>query len=106
MYLSPTGTENAKKLPIDQDAWMLLQFEDHELIRIHLDPGTSIENHINDWRIVFYLLQGEGDLTVEGDCKHLEAHQSIAVQAGKERFWTNTGRDELQLLAIKTRINT
>ncbi len=90
MYLNPTGIENAKKLSISQDAWMLLQFE----------------NHINDWRIVFYLIQGEGDLTVEGETLHLKAHQAIAVEAGKERFWSNTGKDVLQLLAIKTRMNS
>lgn len=54
MYLKPRGTENAKKLPINQDAWML---------------------------------------------------QSIAVEAGKKRFWSNTGKLELQLLAIKTKMN-
>ncbi|MDX2431823.1 MAG: cupin domain-containing protein [Bacteroides sp.] len=105
MYLKPRGTENAKKLPIKQDAWMLLQFENHELIRIHLKPGSSMENHINDWRIVFYLLQGEGDLNVEGKTFHLATHQSIAVEAGKKRFWSNTGKLELQLLAIKTKMN-
>ena len=104
MYLKTTGTENAKKLLLDQDAWMLFQFENHEMIRIHLDPGTSIDNHINEWRIVFYLLQGEGDLTVEGETHHMEAQQSIAVEAGKERFWSNTGNDDLQLLVVKTRM--
>lgn len=105
MYLKPTGTENARKLPIVQDAWMLMQFENHELIRIHLDAGTSIENHTNDWRIVFYLLKGEGYLTVEGETQHLLPHQTIAVEAGKARFWSNKGNEELQLLAIKTRMN-
>lgn len=103
MYQNPTGIENAIKLPIDQDAWMLLRFDNHELIRIHLSPGASIENHINDWRVIFYLLQGEGELNVEGRVHHLLAHQSIAVEAGRKRFWHNTGKDELQLLAIKTK---
>lgn len=105
MYLNPTGTDNARKLPIDQDAWMLFQFENHEVVRIHLEPGLSIENHTNDWRIVFFLLQGEGDLNLEGESFHLKAQQSIAVEAGKERFWSNTGKDELHLLAIKTKMN-
>ncbi|MCP4311316.1 MAG: cupin domain-containing protein [Bacteroidetes bacterium] len=103
MYQNPTDTENAMKLPIAQDAWMLLRFDNHELIRIHLSPGASIENHINDWRIVFYLLQGEGELNVEGRSHHMLATQSIAVEAGRERFWHNTGKEELQLLVIKTR---
>lgn len=102
MYQIPTGKENAIKLPIRQDAWMLHRFDNHELIRIHLDPGASIDNHINEWRIVFYLLQGEGDLNVEGQIHHMQANQSIAVEAGRERFWTNTGKEELQMLVIKT----
>lgn len=105
-FLKPTGTEDAKKLPIDQDAWMLFKFENLEMIRIHLEAGTAIENHINEWRIVFYLLQGEGDLNVEGEIHHLKAHQSIAVEAGKERFWSNPGGEQLQLLVIKTRENS
>lgn len=105
MYLKTLGTENAKKLPINQDAWMLFQFENHEMIRIHLDPGSSIENHINEWRIIFYLLQGEGDLNVEGEIRHLTKHQSIAVEAGKKRFWSNTGEEELQLLVVKTKMD-
>lgn len=60
MYLHVTGTENAKKLPLDQDAWMLMQFGNHELVRIHLDP-----------------------------------EQAIAVEAGRHRFWSNTGKEVL-----------
>jgi len=103
MYLNPTDKKNAIKLPINQDAWMLLQFENHELIRIHLNPGASIDNHINNWRIVFYLLQGEGDLNVEGENHHLHTHQCIAVEAGQKRSWHNTGKEELHLLVIKTK---
>ena len=61
MYLNPTGTENATELPISQDAWMLLRFDNHELIRIH--------------------------------------------KAGHERSWHNSGKEELQLLVIKTKSN-
>lgn len=78
------------KLPIDRETWMLLCFE----------------NHSNDWRVVFCLLQGEGDLTVEGSEYPMVAHQSIAVEAGQMRFWHNTGKETLQLLAIKTRAIT
>jgi len=82
---------------------LLQQFSNHELIRIHLDPGASIDDHINDWRIIFFLLQGEGELNVEGKVHHLLTSQSIAVEAGRSRFWQNTGQEELQLLVIKTR---
>jgi quercetin dioxygenase-like cupin family protein len=102
MYNQPTDTGSALKLPLDQDAWMLFRFHNHEVIRLHLAPGTSIANHTNDWRIVFHVLGGEGTLDVEGTIHHLGEQQSIAVEAGKERFWKNPGKQNLELLVIKT----
>ena len=46
MYNRPTNTENATKLPIDQDAWLLFRFDKLEVIRLHLSPGASMENHV------------------------------------------------------------
>ncbi len=103
MYHKLISTENATKLPIAQDAWMLFSFENHELVRLHLDVGESMENHINEWRIVFFVLQGSASLDVEGTEYKLEEEQSIAVQAGRQRFWTNRGDRPLELLAIKTK---
>ena len=103
MYHKLTSTENATKLPIAQDAWMLFSFENHELVRLHLDPGESMENHINEWRIVFFVLRGSATLDVEGTEYKLEEEQSIAIQAGRKRFWTNKGDRPLELLAIKTK---
>ena len=47
MYLQIKGTENAHRLPIDQDAWMLFRFKNQELVRIHLEPGTAIKTQMN-----------------------------------------------------------
>jgi len=82
---------------------MLFSFENHELVRLHLDPGESMENHINEWRIVFFVLRGNASLDVEGTKYELEEEQSIAVQGGRKRFWTNKGGRPLELLAIKTK---
>ena len=103
MYNKPTNNENARKLPINQDAWLLFNFDKLEVIRLHLAPGESMENHINEWRIIFFVLSGAGSLNVEGNRYELETEQSIAVEAGLERFWSNRGDLTLELLVIKTR---
>jgi quercetin dioxygenase-like cupin family protein len=103
MYHRIANTERLRKLPIEQDAWLLHGFENHELIRLHLSPGISMGKHINDWRIIFFVLRGSGSLNVEGQTYALHANESIAVEAGRERFWSNTGDEVLELLAIKTR---
>lgn len=102
MYNRPTNNENATKLPINQDAWLLFRFDKHELIRLHLAPGEAMENHINEWRIIFFVLRGTGSINVEGRIYELGVEQSFAVEAGKERFWNNSGDQTLELLAIKT----
>jgi len=103
MYQIPTSTDTATKLPINQDAWLFYQFDELELIRLHLAPGESMENHINEWRIIFFVLRGAGSLDVEGKGFELEEGHSIAVEAGKERFWSNPGDQTLELLVIKTK---
>jgi len=102
MYRTPTDTSNALKLPLEQDAWMIFKFDNHEVIRLDLEPGGSIKNHTNDWRIVFYVLRGEGTLNVEGINLRLGSSQAIAVEAGLRRFWHNSGNKKLELLVIKT----
>jgi len=104
MYQKPSSTGNAKKLPIAQDAWLLHSFDDLEVIRLHLVPGASMEKHINEWRIVFFVLRGTGSLDVEGNLYELKEEQSIAVEAGKERLWSNPGDQPLELLVIKTKV--
>ena len=57
MYQKLTSTDTATKLPIAQDAWLLHRFEKLEVIRLHLAPGASMENHINEWRIIFFVIR-------------------------------------------------
>jgi quercetin dioxygenase-like cupin family protein len=106
MYQNPTSTENSAKLPIKQDAWLLFSFDQLEVIRLHLAPGDSMENHINEWRIIFFVLRGRGTLDVEGKIYDLGQEQSIAVEAGKKRFWSNSGDQTLELLVMKSREQT
>lgn len=82
---------------------MLFRFDQLEVIRLHLAPGESMENHINEWRIIFFVLRGAGSLNVGGKLYELKAEQSIAVEAGQERFWSNQGDHPLELLVVKTR---
>ena len=106
MYQNPIDTENSTKLPIVQDAWLLFRFDNQEVIRLHLAPGASMENHINEWRIIFFVIRGAGSLDVEGTVYELHEEQSIAVKSGKKRFWSNRGDQPLELLVMKSREQT
>jgi len=103
MYQNPISIASAIKLPLPQNAWLLHRFDNQEVIRLHLAPGASMENHIDEWRIVFYVLRGSGLLDVEGKRFEMEEQDSIVVKAGKERFWKNHGTKTLERLVYKTK---
>lgn len=102
MFQKPVDTGSTTKLSLPQDAWMIYKFENHEVIRLDLEPGESIDNHTNDWRIIFYLIQGDGVLNIQGRDHQVTTNQFIAVEPGVERYWTNTGENTLKLLVNKT----
>ena len=102
MFQEIIDTDSAQKLPIPQDAWLLFRSGNHEIIRINLKPGESIDKHTNPWRILFYVLEGSGVLNIGEEEHTLVAHQMIAVPSGLMRNWTNTGSTDLKLLVIKT----
>ena len=103
MYHKLIHTDNSKKLPIQQDAWLIFKASNHEIIRLDLKPGEGIEKHIIDWRIIFYVLEGSGMITIDKEDISVTAHQTIAVEPGRVREWQNDGHCTLKLLVIKTR---
>ena len=103
MYQKLTDTGNAQKLSIPQDAWMMHQFDNHEILRLDLKPGETIDKHANDWRIIFFVLEGRGTLIVDHSSYKMKAHDSMAVKPGLVREWLNHGINPLKLLVVKTR---
>ena len=101
--MKPSSIETATKLPIEQDAWLLHSHEGMEVVRLHLAPGLTMEKHVNEWNMVFFVLRGQGSLDVEGKVFEMEEAQSIEVEAGRERFWSNTGSQDLELLVLKSK---
>lgn len=92
---------NAQKLPLKLDAWKLLANDKAELVILKLNTQEVLESHVNELDVVFYVLQGKGELEVEGKYFNLEKDDSIYVQMGLNRGWKNTGSIPLKLLVIK-----
>jgi quercetin dioxygenase-like cupin family protein len=81
----------------------MFSFDNHEVVRLDMEPGESMDNHTNDWRVIIYVLQGEGIINVEGTEHSLLSHQAIAVAPHVQRFLRNTGEVTLKILVNKTR---
>lgn len=93
--------KNAVPIEAAFKAWSMLNDKTIEIIHLVLSKGEVIENHVNPVDVVFYVLNGTGRLTVEGQQESLLSHALIKVEAGKQRKWENNGFTELRMLVIK-----
>lgn len=92
---------NSEKLDVRFDAWKIQENNETALIRINLEPGASVEPHVNEKTVIFFVLNGSGDLTINEEKFSLKANDSIEVTHGAMRGWTVTSSTKLELLVVK-----
>ena len=78
-------------------------FSDDRLTLIHitLSVGEQIELHKNAVDVVFYVLDGKGELQVENETFSVEKGSCVEVKKDLDRAWRNNSTFPLCLLAIK-----
>ena len=72
-----------------------------ELIHLTLKPEDKIELHKNSLDVVFYVLEGRGELEVDNEKHHIEKGSCVEVKKDLNRSWENIGNLPLALMAIK-----
>lgn len=92
---------NSEKLDVGFDAWKIQENEKTALMRINLEPGASVDPHVNEKTVIFFVLNGSGDLRINEEKFSLVANDSIEVSGGSMRGWTVTGSSPLKLLVVK-----
>jgi len=94
--------KDAEKVPINLDARKMCIRDDVELIHLEFAPGQGLDVHANPFDVVFYVVEGTGELTV-GDEKMTAAEDTaIEVPAGVMRGWQNAGAGRLRVLVVKS----
>jgi len=93
--------ENAKKVPFDLDGRIMYSNNPLELIQLTLKPKEVLALHSNPFDVVFYLVKGEGKLSIENESQIIQGYSTIFVEKGKQRGWENTNDEDLVLLVIK-----
>ncbi|MDR7870999.1 MAG: cupin domain-containing protein [Tissierellaceae bacterium] len=68
---------------------------------MELEPGCSIGSHIheNDFEI-YYILEGEGEVTDDGVVKKVSAGDSMITHEGHEHSLKNIGDSTLKFIAL------
>jgi mannose-6-phosphate isomerase-like protein (cupin superfamily) len=92
---------DAPTIPINLVAKLLHKSDDIELIHLTLNEGETLDLHTNVVDVIFYVLSGEGKLTVNHFSQKITPNTSIRVSKNKMRGWENIGVKKLELLVIK-----
>jgi quercetin dioxygenase-like cupin family protein len=71
---------------------------DIELTRI--GPGGASTPHTEPWSHLFYVLEGEGALEIEGERSALKPGSVAPVRAGETHHLANTGSGDLVMLVL------
>ena len=90
-----------EKADVAFDAWKIHTGDRTEIVRVKLAPGEMIDHHVNPVTVFFYVLEGEGELTVGEEQLQMAKDDSIRVENGLNRKWENSGGVPLEILVIK-----
>ena len=93
--------KNSLKVDNSFDVWKLWELNKTAILRINLESGTTLDAHINDQTVVFYVLQGSGELTIDGEAFLLNVNDSIKVEKGSTRSWKVLSESNLELMVVK-----
>jgi len=83
------------------NAIKLFSDERLEVIHITLDVNETIPNHENTVDVVFYILSGKGQITVDGEKQYIEKGDCVEIKKGLTRAWENSGMSPMCVMAIK-----
>lgn len=99
--MNVTELKNAERVPIQIDARKLCVRPDIELIHLNFAPGESLEKHANPFDVIFFVVEGSGELEIEEEKRQIGKDSAIEVPADLMRGWKNNGKDNLRILVIK-----
>ena len=92
---------NSPKVPFDLEGYILHSEKQIELVHLLLKPGENLAEHKNPFDVIFFVAEGNGVLSIEGQEYELQMNDVTKVTSDKNRGWKNNSNQELRLLVIK-----
>ena len=96
-----TRLVDSPKVPFSLDGRILFTSPELELVHLTLRPGERLDPHIQPFDVLFYVIDGEGDLMVEDESIKANPGTLIEVKKGTSRKWINPGKDNLRMIVLK-----
>jgi len=63
-------------------------------------PGGEFPEHSDPYAHIFYILEGEGEASVEGESVPWRKGTALTVPAGKKHAYRNSGKTDLLLITL------
>lgn len=65
-----------------------------------LDRGKTIETHVDPMEEIYFIMRGEGEMTVGGDSRRVGPGDAVWIPAGSPHALINTGKEEIFILVV------
>lgn len=92
---------SAPKVPFDLDGRIMFSSSKVEMVHLNLNPGEMVPPHSNPFEVVFYLLEGELELTVENQSVILKPDSASHVDTNKNRALSNKSENIARVIVVK-----
>jgi quercetin dioxygenase-like cupin family protein len=92
---------NSPKVPFDLEGYILHSEKQIELVHLLLKSGENLSEHKNPFDVLFFVVEGSGVLSIEGEEFDLKMNDVTKVTSDQNRGWENNTNQDLRLLVIK-----
>jgi mannose-6-phosphate isomerase-like protein (cupin superfamily) len=66
----------------------------------YLAPGKTIEAHIDPYEEIYFVMTGEGEMSVDNETQHVTPGDATWVPTGSSHALTNSGSEDLIILVV------
>ena len=65
-----------------------------------LEPGKQLEAHVDPMEEIYFIMSGEGKMTLDDETRHVVPGDAIWLPTGSRHGLTNTGNEDCVLLVV------
>jgi len=93
--------ETAEQVPFNLDGRKMFTNEKVELVHLALKPNEEITLHANPLDVIFFILEGEGEILFENEKVKVSPNTSIYIEKDKQRGMKNSSECLFRVLVLK-----
>jgi mannose-6-phosphate isomerase-like protein (cupin superfamily) len=65
-----------------------------------LEPGRQLEAHVDPMEEIYFVLSGEGEMSLDDETRHVVPGDAIWIPTGSRHGLANTGNEDCVILVV------